>query len=271
MSSTATSRAGKRRVGLTLAATGLLAGVPLALAASPAGAAARPSAVRAGAVTARSARLTAQQTRPAATSASALLSKSAAAVRKEKGVVESASETQGSDSASFSLHAGTSGGEETVNFVESKAKGTATVLELSSHLYLKGDHNGLTDTGFTTAAASSEANRWIDIPTSSTYGKDLASGLTIASTAADLQLSGKLSVTKATTVDGQRVVGVTESESGATIVIYVRDSSTPLPVEISFKASGENERVDFQSWGSPPKLAKPSPTVSFKSSWVKSS
>ncbi len=232
---------------------GLATGVTFAVAGTRAGAAARRATARA-------------QT----TSPSDLLSSAAAAVKRQRGVVESASEAEGSDSATFSLHVGANEGEETIHFVEGKNHGTATISELDSHLYLKADQFGLTTTSFTADAAKREANRWIEVPLSSTYGKQLAGGLTISAAAQELHLTGSLSLTKPTTVNGQRVVGVTETENGATLTVYLRDGSTPLPVEVTLKASVD-EQISFSDWGSVPQLSKPAHTVAFQTSWVKTS
>jgi hypothetical protein len=202
---------------------------------------------------------------------SQLLREATSAVSRQQGSVQSATETQGSNRATFALEVGRGEGVEQVTFLEGTTRGTTRLVEVDSHLYLKGDRAGLTATDFTPAAAASEANRWIDVPPSSSYGKTLAGGLTLASTAAELQLTGSLHLSAPTTVDGQRVVGITESENGATVVIYLRDSATPLPVKIVFTAKGDSEQIVFQRWGAIPHPSRPARADSFKSSWLKTS
>lgn len=210
----------------------------------------------------------------ATSSPASLLSSAEAAVRGEKGLVETLRASDSNESATLTLHDGTDSGEETGEFKEGGVKGTTTLIDLGSHLYLRGDEGGLSLTDFTSAAAKREANRWIDVPTSTKYGESLSDGLTVSSVAGELGLSGAtLTLTKPTTVLGQRVVGVSASASGETVVIYLRDSSKPLPVEISLKVSSEHgsELITFGQWGTVPRLSQPRPTVAFQSSWVKSS
>ncbi len=221
--------------------------VPAWLAALPSAASASPAAPRSGA---------------------ALLKASRAAVTKQSGVLESVSVVSGSSSAKITAQIGKAGGEETGSFASGKQRGSARVISVGKEAYVRGDDYGLTASGLTAAAARAETNRWISMTTSKGLGASLSSGLTMVTAASGIGLSGNERVSRPTTVDGQRVIGVLASASGQSAVIYVRASGTPLPVEVHATAKGFSETVTFAHWGEAPHLVAPRPTVALRSSWV---
>jgi hypothetical protein len=190
------------------------------------------------------------------------------AVRAEAGVVETIVLIEPSGRAAITVHAGDGIGMEQGRFIENGKPAAVTVIDVGSVTYLRGDENGLEGSSFTSTAAAREADHWIAIPTSSTYGKEVSDPVTIDSAANELRLKGKLRLTSPTTLLGERVIGVIFASPVQTATIYVRASGAALPVEIDFSTSSIRETIKYADWGTAPALAKPATSVSFRTSWV---
>jgi len=75
-----------------------------------------------------------------------------------------------------------------------------------------------------------------------------------------LDARGPLSRAAATTVDGQRALGVTDVATGATL--YVAATGTPYPIEM-VEGAGRGE-IHFEGWNKPVVLAAPTNAINVK-------
>jgi hypothetical protein len=156
--------------------------------------------------------------------------------------------------------------------------GQLSIIFFNGVAYIHANALGLRSlVGFTTAASSSEAGHWISVrrsrATAVLYDL-LTSGMTVASTAAELALPGTLSLVPLTMVHGQRVLGIkakspgTSKQPATQEVLYVRAGRSPLPVEADETIGGSTARVVFGPWGERPAVSAPPRPVPLLISWL---
>jgi len=105
------------------------------------------------------------------------------------------------------------------------------------------------------AAAQLLQGKWLKAPASGGNFASLAQ-LTDLSTLIDttLRSHGKLASAPASTVQGRKAVGVTDTTRGGTL--YVAATGTPYPLEIT-KAGASAGTITFDRWNQPVTLAPP--------------
>lgn len=109
------------------------------------------------------------------------------------------------------------------------------------------------------AAARLLQGKWLKAPENSGNFASLAS-LTDLSKLIDTTLSshGKLTRGATTTVDGHKVVAVTDVSQGGTL--YVATTGTPFPIEIT-KDGGSGGRITFDRWNKAVTLTAPANAI----------
>ena len=232
--------------------------------------AARPAAsAPAAGATPPSARPSSSATAPAMT-ASGLFSSARAALRSGGSVhVDITSDTAG-DSVVFSDDATSNGGRQEITL---DGNGHATILLIDGVDYVRADAAALQGFFQATLPQAEQADgRWISLHPgeklgTSTYD-DVTAGITLSSVATELQLSGTLSKTPATTVAGQPVIGVqaplpaSDGAPAAKTVLYVTDNSALRPVRYELVGGGKTENeISFSRWGEPLKLTAPASAI----------
>ncbi|HXQ62842.1 MAG TPA: hypothetical protein VN796_10950 [Acidimicrobiales bacterium] len=142
-------------------------------------------------------------------------------------------------------------------------------------VYVQGNVGGLENQlSFPSAEATRYAGKWISIvPADSPYSS-VVRAVTLASALTQIEPTGHLTLTAATTRSGHAVIGVrgplpgtaTKGVTGS-IVLYVSTTSPSLPVTFEGKATGsgktETDIGHFTRWGKPLDLVAPSGTIAY--------
>lgn len=129
--------------------------------------------------------------------------------------------------------------------------------------------------GIPQAEAENLAGKWISIRPGDSYGHmDLnyaraVAGMTLASQADGLQMTGSLTSTAATLPQGVSVYGVTGSATSSykvtahtTETVYIAASGAPLPVNVTtHEGDSTVETCNFSQWGEPLNITAPANAV----------
>jgi hypothetical protein len=128
------------------------------------------------------------------------------------------------------------------------------LIQVNGTVYIKGSAAFYKHIGGT-AAAQLLQGKWLKAPASDADFASL-SQLTDLRQLVDETLTNHGSLTKSgtTTVNGQKVVGVTDKTKGGTL--YIATTGKPYPIEISKGGSGGG-KITFDSWNSSVTLAAP--------------
>lgn len=132
------------------------------------------------------------------------------------------------------------------------------LIAVGSTVYIKGSPDFYKHIGGN-AAAQLLAGKWLKAPAT---GSDFASigQLTNLRELVDQTLAehGTLTKTGTTTIDGQKVVGVTSKSKGGTL--YIATTGKPYPVQISKGGSGSGS-ITFDRWNEPVTIAAPANAI----------
>jgi hypothetical protein len=160
--------------------------------------------------------------------------------------------------------AGPASGTQSVYFSRGTVNGSISIEVIGGITYVKGDANGLANlAGLSPLQAGSSAGKWIDFATGDAVFSQVVAGVRSSDIAAQLALSGPLSLGRARTLHGIAVLAVdgteTQSASGSgngthqRVVLYVRAHGRHLPVEEdSVNSRGQPTgafRVTYSNWG----------------------
>ncbi len=166
---------------------------------------------------------------------------------------------------------GRSAGSQIITLTEDGGEGVLSVVLLDNTAYMYGNAGGLYLQGFTEAAATKEANKWITIKPSSAAYTSAAAGLTVASALGPLRMAGSV-----TSVPGVKVLGLSTvgfegtskpsgGQAGTAERLYVRSTGTPLPVEVVQQGT----TTVFDNWGEPIKVTAPRGAIPIQASWLR--
>ncbi len=168
----------------------------------------------------------------------------------------------------------------------SETEGQQTVAQGTQHIqviyvggiaYVRGDSGGLTSAmGLAATVATSYANKWIAVHSTDSLFKSIVSAVTLAGTLAQLNPTGKLTLTDPTTVAGRTAIGVKGGlpgtpQSGVTgaTTLYVAASQPTVPLKFSGTAKEGTQTVKdsgtFTNWGKALHLTVPAGAVAFSS------
>lgn len=132
------------------------------------------------------------------------------------------------------------------------------LIAVGDTVYIKGSPDFYKHIGGS-AAAQLLAGKWLKAPAT---GSDFASigQLTNLHELVDQTLAehGTLTKTGTTTINGQKVVGVTSKSKGGTL--YIAATGTPYPVQISKSGSGSGS-ITFDHWNEPVTVAAPANAI----------
>ena len=172
---------------------------------------------------------------------------------------------------SIVTQAGRSAGSQLITWSEGKNAAYLAIELVNGTGYMTGTAGGLYAEGFTQAAATSEAGKWISLTAASPAYTSTVSGLTIATTMEQMQMSGSVTSVPAVVIVGHSYPGykgVTKPfEGGAALheTIYVSTTATPLPV----KAVQDTSSVVFGDWGEAISVSVPKGAVPIQSGWLR--
>jgi len=135
------------------------------------------------------------------------------------------------------------------------------LIELYGTVYIKGSQAFYRSIAGP-AATQLLQGKWLKAPASTGSLASLSS-LTNLRPLVDAALSGHRALTKgmSTTVNGQKVIGLTDSSKGGTL--YVAATGPPYPIEITSASSAGagSGRVLFDHWNSPVTLTAPASAI----------
>jgi hypothetical protein len=216
-------------------------------------------------------------TTTSSTSPAQVLASAIAAAAGQRALDWSQTVTEGMDSYTQVTQAGRLDGTSSITVYVGKTTLKLNWVLIGKTVYFKGNANALRGAlGFTAAAATQEAGKWI----SATAGagalfQDLSSYLTVSSVSTLLDLVGEMSFLPATTVRGQSVFGIQgirlSEEEKVTETIYVESTGAPLPVELSQTGQGATAYTYFGPWGQPPAAKAPPSALRLLNTWLASS
>jgi hypothetical protein len=204
-------------------------------------------------------------------SAPALLSGAQAALRDGHSVHIDITDRSSQGSITYSDDAAASGGRQVITI---DGAGHVTILFVAGVGYVQADAGGLVDLfEVPQSQADKFADQWIALKSGEKLGAssydDVTAGITLASVASELQLTGTPSLSAPTSVGGQRVVGVQASmpasaqlPAAARDVLYMTDNSLLRPVlsEVT-NAGGYEYRMSFSQWGEAVNLTAPANAI----------
>jgi hypothetical protein len=148
-------------------------------------------------------------------------------------------------------------------------------LVVGGAAYIQGNAGGLEDEmGLAAATATTYAGQWISIAHTDAPYASLTKAVTLASTLSQLEPTGHLTLTSATTKASHAVIGVHGGLPGAaqkgttgTAVLYVSTSEPTVPIvfQVVETSSGseDHDTGTFTDWGKPLHLVAPTSTVAF--------
>jgi hypothetical protein len=214
-------------------------------------------------------------------------SSNALAHKTPKAVLASAvAAAKASGSFHYDLTAKISSSSQSIVGDASTTEGRQTISEgtlkieaelIGKTVYIEGNVGGLEDQmGFSSSAASTYAGKWISIvPTDAPYAS-VTDAVTLPSALTELEPTGHLSLTPATTEAGQAAIGVrgalpTSTSSGVkgTIVLYVATAHPTVALAFNGQATSsgtkESDSGTFSNWGKPLDLTAPAGAVAFSS------
>jgi hypothetical protein len=122
--------------------------------------------------------------------------------------------------------------------------------------------------GFTQHERSRLADRWVSLTPSDSGYKTVVTDVTINSDINDLLPSAPLTST-ITRLDGQPVIAITgrppasqDPPRGATVILYVSESTQPLPIEQTLTAPGGISGTStLTRWGQPVNVSPPAHAI----------
>jgi hypothetical protein len=203
--------------------------------------------------------------------ASQALSASSAAARKEGSAHYVLTAQQGSQSQTISGDASATEGEQSVT------QGTQhiEVIYVGGVAYVQGNAGGLSSAmGLSATVAATYAGKWIAVHSTDSLFKAIVQAVTLASTLAQLNPSGTLSITAPMTVAGRQAVGIrgglpkgTQTGVTGSTTLYVAVNDPTVPLKFTGQASSGSQHVldtgTFTNWGKALQLSAPAGAVAF--------
>lgn len=201
----------------------------------------------------------------AATSPKQSLASILAAARAQKSVHYVADATDGSFRTTLVCDVGATSGIQRITYVRGGTTGKVTVLVSDGTAYLRGDAFTLRYyMGFKAAPSAKFAGKWVQVPHTDRDYTALAAAVTLPSTIDELRLTEPLSFLPASTLGGQKVIGIkgkTISKQPAQAGLYTRAQGTPLPVGEVEMSGNALSRTRFSAWNEPVHVAVPAQAV----------
>jgi len=142
-----------------------------------------------------------------------------------------------------------------------------TIIVINGVAYQRANRLALTQfMGFPADIANRLQNRWVSfVPTDQPY-TDIAASVTLDSALNEIALTGAVMVSKATTVLGRSVIGLSgTSRLNGAETLYIPTSGTPLPVQEVLTLNGDKETITFSRWGESVAVTKPTGVIAFSS------
>jgi len=199
---------------------------------------------------------------PSSAHAAKTLARMLVAIRAARTVHISVKARVGPNTATYSSDAGINVGRQKVTAGDG---GEATVLEVNGVGYFQANEKGLI--GFLAtpqALAQRYAGRWISFEPGGMAYQRVVSGVTLGGIADEMALTGAITPTGTSTVNGQAVDGLNggvplawNAPAGVTATLYVAAHGKPLPVLFEAGVAPSGYHVEFSRWGEPLRITAP--------------
>jgi hypothetical protein len=203
---------------------------------------------------------------PSSAHAAKTLARMLAAIRAARTVHISVNARIGPNTATYSSDAGLNVGRQKVSAGDG---GEATVLEINGVGYFQANEKGLI--GFLAtpqAVAHRYAGHWISFQPGGMGYQRVVSGVTLGGIADEMALTGAITPTGTSTVNGQSVDGLNggvplawNAPAGVTATLYVAAHGKPLPVLFKAGIPPSGYHVEFSRWGEPLRITAPASAV----------
>ncbi len=211
-----------------------------------------------------------------ASSPAQLLVASLAACRAQHSVQWASSASLNGETGTIKTNAGRTSGIQFITVTKSGSTGHVTIELMKNTGYLKGDSFALqVYMGFKPSDAKKEANRWLSLAPSNMDFSAVTAGLTMTSTASELEMTGPFTATPRSIVLGEHVIGVkgmSKPQPGGVpafkSVVYMRAAGLPLPVEDTQLYEGHTSITTYRNWNESVVLQKPTGAVPLLVSWL---
>jgi hypothetical protein len=156
------------------------------------------------------------------------------------------------------------GGRQTITLTDAGQSNTVVVELIAGNVYLRGDATILaTYMGYPKATAKQLANKWVEIPKSNPEFAGVSSGITIASTLAEVTMTQSVTSHSAVTLDGEMVdvlkgMSVKSAQNpSAKETLYFSAANKPLPIEVTENYQGSLATMVFSHWNETVLLVTP--------------
>ena len=135
---------------------------------------------------------------------------------------------------------------------------------VASIAYLRANQVGLANfIGFPLSQARLLADKWLTFTSGENGYNDLVESLDMPSLIADVRLTGALTKTAVTTIEGRAVIGIKgKGRLGGADMLHVATEGDPLPVEETNTDKGEVDTSLFSRWGETVKVTAPAGAIS---------
>lgn len=209
---------------------------------------------------------TTSSTPSAAGSAEHLLAASLAAAAAQHWVHMDVNTSVANHVISFSDDDGPTTGIQRITI---KGGGQGTVRVVGATTYFKADETALRGYfALPAVSARAGAGKWIRLVKGDAGYDDVTTGVLLASALGELDMKPPLQLLPHTVRQGRSVIGVQGTASGAdappgaTVVLWIDDGATQLPVEYDATAPGAGSmRAVLSRWGRPVAVAAPASSV----------
>lgn len=203
---------------------------------------------------------------PASAHAAKTLARTLAAIRAAHAVHISVNARIGPNTATYSSDAGVNVGRQKVTAGDG---GVATVLEINGVGYFQANEKGLIGfLGTPQALAHRYAGRWISFEPGGMGYQRVVSGVTLGAIADEMELTGAITPSGTSTVNGKVVNGLNggvplawNAPAGVTATLYVAAHGKPLPVLFEAGVAPSGYHVQFSRWDEPLQITAPASPV----------
>jgi hypothetical protein len=153
-------------------------------------------------------------------------------------------------------------GIQRITYRRAGKTGQVTVLVVANTAYVRGDAFALASyMGFSGAAATRFAGRWIKIPHTAPSYPTVSEAVRLRSTIKEITLPRPRVALPESVLNGRRVIGIrnTSMASGhrVTRTLYVRAAGLRLPVAEVTRDGGNRISVTFSNWNQPVNVSAP--------------
>jgi len=171
---------------------------------------------------------------------------------------------------------GTSSGTQTIDYDLDGNAHLVTVVLLDQVAYIKGDATVLQKyMGLKATEARRVAGKWFKMLSTVPDYTAVSGGLTVSSVVNEFNMSGAITALADRKLDGSPVIALSGNSVASALTgpslpetLYASTNGKPLPIEVTQTQSGRTATITFADWNTAVRVAAPSTTLVFASSWL---